>query len=43
MSTQYFYVEQYIYQVVIVLTKISIVLLYLASLTYRSSIVFRNY
>jgi hypothetical protein len=29
MSTQYFYVEQYIYQVVIVLTKISIVLLYL--------------
>jgi hypothetical protein len=30
-STQYFYVEQYIYQVVIVLTKISIVLLYLVS------------
>jgi hypothetical protein len=32
-STQYFYIEQYIYQVVIVLTKISIVLLYLVSPT----------
>jgi hypothetical protein len=37
-----FYVEQYIYQTIIVSTKISIVLLYLVSSTCRPGIAFQN-